>query len=124
MRCSGLTASAVVALVVAAEVALATTIAGALPVDAKAGTAEPPVAPVVQLAAHKHKQWHRHGRWWREGPWADHAILGMVPARPWPSAVFRRWGADRLRQCAAAYRSFDPVTGTYITSRGKRRVCR
>lgn len=122
MRCSGLTAPIAVALMVAIGIATATTVAGALPAGGKAGPAGT-VAPPVHSAAHKHKDWHWHGGWWREGPWADHAIHGMAPTQAWPSAVFRRWGADRLHHCAATYRSFDAVTGTYTTSRGERRVC-
>jgi hypothetical protein len=38
--------------------------------------------------------------------------------------VFFQWDAERLRNCAANYRSFDPATGTYMTNGGERRICR
>ncbi|WP_244493626.1 BA14K family protein [Aureimonas sp. AU4] len=33
------------------------------------------------------------------------------------------WDARDAR-CAARYRSFDPATGTYVSARGVRRICR
>jgi hypothetical protein len=81
------------------------------------------VTPTVQPAAHKPNDWYWRGHWWRPGPWSDHVIQGMVHRRG-HGVMFVPWGAERLRHCAAKYRSFDPVTGTYLTRSGKRRVCR
>jgi len=115
MRCSGLTGSIIVALVVAAGCGAA----AALPL---AGTGAEAVAPVVHRVAHQPKEWNWRGGWWRYGPWSDHAIQGVYITPPGP--VFFQWGAERRRHCAARYRSYDPVTGTYVTSGGKRRICR
>jgi hypothetical protein len=123
MRGVNLTGSMVVALVIAVGCGLASGAADALPVAGKGGKAEA-VAPIVQGAAHQPNRWHWDGGWWRYGPWADHGIHGIVITGPLSSAVFVPWGAQRLRQCAAKYRSFDPATGTYLTSRGQRRICR
>ena len=93
--------------------------ADALPV---AGTGQT-VVPLVQPAAHKPNEWYWNDFWWQPGPWSDHVIHGVVNPRG-PGALFIPWGAERLRYCAARYRSFDPATGTYVTWRGERRVCR
>lgn len=94
--------------------------ADALPL---AGT-DPASAPLVQPAAHKPNRWRWHGHWWRPGPWSDHVIHGRVNTRG-HGAIFIPWGApERLRYCASKYRNFDPATGTYVTWRGERRVCR
>lgn len=93
--------------------------AGALPL---AGTGQA-VAPLVQFAAHKPNEWYWNGHWWRPGPWSDHVMLGRVNTHRHGS-FFVPWGVlERLRYCAAKYRSFDPATGTYLTRRGERRVC-
>lgn len=103
MRCSGLIKSAVVALSIVAG--------GGSAIDAA-------------WAAHKPTHWTTwSGTWWRQGPWADHTVHGLVFGRPRPTAVYVPWGAEWLRYCAARYRSFDPVSGTYLTRRGKRRAC-
>jgi len=81
------------------------------------------VAPLVQFAAHKPNEWLFHGHWWRPGPWSDHVIHGVVNPQG-PGAMFRPWGAEWLRYCAAKYRSFDPASGTYVAWQGERRVCR
>ena len=80
------------------------------------------VAPMVQPAAHESKEWYWSGHWWRPNPWSGHGIYGVVNPRG-PGVLFIPWGADRLRYCAAKYRSFDPATGTYVTWRGERRLC-
>ena len=93
--------------------------AGALPL---AGTGQA-VAPTVQLAAHKPNHWYWSGHWWRPGPWSDHAVHGVINRRG-HDVMFLPWrGPERLRYCASKYRNFDPATGTYVTWRGKRRVC-
>ena len=115
--------SAAAAVVVLAGCGLAAGAAGALPVAGMATTAEPGGA-IVQRAAHSPKEWHWHGEWGRQGPWADHVIEGVVVTRPRPSAVFVPWGNQRQLHCATKYRGYDPVTGTYLTRRGKRRMCR
>ena len=97
--------------------------AGAVPA-ARPGATAWTVEPIVQRAAHKEKSWRWDGGgWWRRGPWADHRISGIVFTRAFPAGVFLAWGPNRLHYCAARYRSFDPVTGTYLTYRGERRIC-
>lgn len=82
-------------------------------------------AGLVQLAAHDKHHWFWEHGWWRYGPWSDHAIVGTVVSPRWPvGTVWQHWGAERLRVCAERYRSFDPVTGTYLTPRGERMLCR
>ena len=112
---SGLTRSIVVAVVVAAACEAAV----ALPVG---GAGAEAVAPVVHRVAHQPKEWTWHGGWWRYSPWSDHAVQGLMTTPPGP--VFFPWGAERLRYCAARYRSYDPATGTYVASSGERRICR
>lgn len=122
MRRSSFPLSTVAVLVISAGCGWAAGAAGALPAARVGATAES-VEPLVQRAAHKEKSWRWDGGWWRRGPWADHGINGIVFTRPFPAGVFYAWGPNRLHYCAARYRSFDPVTGTYLTHRGERRIC-
>ena len=122
MRCSGLTGSKVIALVFAAAVGLSSG-AAALPAAGQGGIGAS-IQPLSTPASHEHKQWYWHDGWWRYGPWSDHGIYGTVVTRHGPTGLFRPWGAERLRRCAARYSSFDPATGTYLTRRGKHRICR
>jgi hypothetical protein len=111
------------ALAIAAGCALAAGTATALPgVGMAAG---PGTVEIARPAAHRDGHWQWQDGWSRRGPWASHEFDGLVAARPVPRLVFLPWGtAEWLRYCTARYRNFDPVTGTYVTRRGKRRVCR
>jgi len=121
MRRWRFTRSIMAALAIAGALAVGT--AAALPgagMDPGPGTVE-----VVRPAAHQDNHWQWQGGWWRRGPWAAHGFDGAVAARPVPRLVFLPWGTTEwLRYCTARYRNFDPVTGTYVTRRGKRRICR
>lgn len=96
----------------------------ALPLAGQSPRAVAPEAP-VQLAAHQKQHWFWDDGWWRYGQWSDHSVVGTVVTPSWPvGTVWQHWGAERLRACAARYRSFDPATGTYMNHRGERRICR
>ena len=123
MRRSSFIQSTVSVLVVSLGCFLASGPGGAMPVGPLHAAAID-AASMVQRAAHKDKQWRWDGGWWRRGPWADHGIYGFVPTKPRPTGVLLAWGPNRLHYCAAKYRSFDPVSGTYLNSRGERRICR
>ena len=122
MHRSSFTLSTVAVLVISVGCGWAAGTAGALSATGVGATAES-VEATVQLAAHKEKSWRWDGGWWRRGPWADHGIRGIVITRRQPAGVFYAWGPNPLHICAARYRSFDPVTGTYLTRRGVRRIC-
>jgi len=123
MRRLNITRSIITALAIATGCILVAEIAAAMPgAGARIG---PGTAEIVRPAAHQDGHWQWHGGWWRRGPWATHGLQGAVAARPLPRVVFLPWGtAERLRYCTARYRNFDPVTGTYVNRRGKRRICR
>ncbi len=122
MRRLRLTRSIMAALAIAAGCTLAAGTAAALP-GAGMGTG-PGAVEFLRPAAHQDGHWQWQGGWWRRGPWSTHGFQGAVAARPLPRLVFLPWGtAERLRYCTARYRNFDPVTGTYVTRRGKRRIC-
>ena len=124
MRRTSFALSTVSALVISLGCGLAPEPADAFPatpVEAMGAGA----GPLVQRAAHDDKQWRWEGGWWRRGPWADHRIYGFTLIRPpRPGGVFLAWGPNQLHHCAARYRSFDPLSGTYLNSRGERRICR
>ena len=66
----------------------------------------------------------RRGRGWRRGYGAGALIGGIIVGTIIAAAIReRRAGDDDLRRCAYEFRSFDPVTGTYITYEGEERVC-
>ena len=123
MRRSRFTRSILSALAIVAGCALAAGSAAAMPGAGKG--AGPGTFEIVRPAAHQDGHWQWQGGWWRRGPWSTHGFQGAVAARPVPRLVFLPWGAaERLRYCTARYRNFDPVTGTYVNRRGKRRICR
>jgi hypothetical protein len=75
------------------------------------------------------------GRGWRRGygyrrggyrrGYGAGAIIGGIIAGTLIAAAIRerRAGDDDMRRCAYEFRSFDPVTGTYITYEGEERIC-
>ena len=78
----------------------------------------------------------RRGRGWRRGygyrrgyrnrrGYGAGALIGGIIVGTIIAAAIRerRAGDDDMRRCAYEFRSFDPVTGTYITYGGEERVC-
>ncbi len=65
-----------------------------------------------------HRRGHRHG--YGVGALLGGIIVGTIIAA---AIRERRAGDDDMRRCAYEFRSFDPVTGTYITYEGEERVC-
>ena len=65
-----------------------------------------------------HRRGHRHG--YGAGALIGGIIVGTIIAA---AIRERRAGDDDLRRCAYEFRSFDPVTGTYVTYEGEERVC-
>ena len=75
----------------------------------------------------------RRGYGYRRGPYrrgyrrgyGAGALIGGIIAGTLIAAAIRerRAGDDDMRRCAYEFRSFDPVTGTYITYEGEERVC-
>ena len=71
----------------------------------------------------------RRGYGYRRGPYrrgygAGALIGGIIVGTIIAAAIReRRAGDDDMRRCAYEFRSFDPVTGTYITYEGEERVC-
>jgi hypothetical protein len=63
-------------------------------------------------------------RGYRRGYGAGALIGGIIVGTIIAAAIReRRAGDDDMRRCAYEFRSFDPVTGTYITYEGEERVC-
>ncbi len=66
----------------------------------------------------------RRGYRYRRGYGAGALIGGIIVGTIIAAAIReRRAGDDDMRRCAYEFRSFDPVTGTYITYEGEERVC-
>lgn len=67
---------------------------------------------------------YRRGYRYRRGYGAGALIGGIIVGTIIAAAIReRRAGDDDMRRCAYEFRSFDPVTGTYITYEGEERVC-
>ena len=77
----------------------------------------------------------RRGRGWRRGygyrrgpyrrGYGAGALIGGIIAGTIIAAAIREGRArdHDMRRCAYEFRSFDPVTGTYITYEGEERIC-
>jgi hypothetical protein len=94
--------------------------ANVMPAVADTGAAE-----VIQVRSrHYHRYHHRHHHHRHRGAGAFGAGLavGLVGALI-AKGVTESSARSRFAQCARDFRSFDPETGTYITSSGRERLC-
>jgi hypothetical protein len=83
----------------------------------------------IELIRRGHGHWrghHRHHGHWRGGRYYDDygaaIALGFVGALI-AQGLSEDDVSDRIAQCEATFRSFEPDTGLYTTYSGEKRVC-